>query len=176
MGYNFRNLDAHTRTLMIEEISGDVACHALKLPHRLTPAGQSEYPGLLRSAAATGSEETFAAQLRSKAALVNSEMRRGKTGATKTAVPVNAAEIMADEEFNRFYVRAICRLAIENGSGKVEVYRAKTTPDAANEVELGIGKQHDAARLLADLRNSVDLDAALGLSSGRHAGLTLAPA
>jgi hypothetical protein len=172
MGYNFRNLDGRTRALMMEEINGDIACNALAIPNRLTPQGQLKFPALLRAAAASGNEETLAASLRAGDALKHNEMRRGKLGVAKTNLPANAADILAEEAFNRFYVRAQCRIAIEANSSFVTVYRATAT-DAASEVELSIGKQMDPVRLLADLRNCIDLDSALGLSAGRHYGLSV---
>jgi hypothetical protein len=161
---------------MMEEIAGDVECKALSLPPRLTPVGQSKYPELLRAAAASGNEETFAAALRAGDALKHNEMRRNKLGVSKTLLPANAADVMAEEAFNTYYARAQCRLAIERGLPYVEVYRAKAVTDITAEVELGIGKHVDPMRLLADLRNCVDLDAALGLTSGRHFGLSVAAA
>lgn len=160
---------------MVEEISGDVACSALYIPPRLSQQGHEVYHELLKAAAASGTETTLAAKLRDKGLMKTAEMRRTKMGVAKTPLPQNAAEIVADAEFNRFYVRAMCRVVAENGGTHVEVYRAQVVADANPEVELGIGRRLDAARLLSDLRNSVDLDAALGLSSGKHSGLSVAP-
>jgi len=160
---------------MVEEISGDVACSALYIPPRLSPQGHDVYPQLLRAAVSTGNEQSLAAKLRDKGLMKSSEMRRTKIGVAKTPLPKNAVEELAETEFNRFYVRAMCRIAAEMGAGQVEIYRAQDVADVTPGVELGIGRRVDAARLLADLRNSVDLDAALGLSSGKHAGLSVMP-
>ena len=133
------------------------------------------YQELLKAAASSGNEQTLAAKLKDQGLMKSSEMRRTKNGVAKTPLPQNAAESLADAEFNRFYVRAMCRLAAENGGTQVEIYRAEVVADAHPEVELGIGRRLDAARLLSDLRNSVDIDAALGLSSGKHSGLSVMP-
>jgi len=37
----------------------------------------------------------------------------------------NAHEMLAEGEFNRFYIRALCARAIEDGLPEVTVYRAK---------------------------------------------------
>ena len=160
---------------MVEEINGDVASSALFIPTRLSPQGHEVYHELLKAAASNGTEQTLAAKLRDKGLMKTSEMRRNKLGVSKTPVPANAAEILADAEFNKFYVRAMCLIAAESGGTQVEVYRAQVVAESSAEVELGIGRKVDAARLLADLRNSVDLDSALGLSSGRHSGLSVTP-
>lgn len=40
-------------------------------------------------------------------------------------VPVTAPETLSEGEFNRFYARGLCRVAISLGIAAVQVYRAK---------------------------------------------------
>ena len=59
---------------------------------------------------------------------------------------------MAEGEYNRFYIRALCVRAIED-SAKLEIYRARSSnrPDPASENL--IGGSPDAQALLEDLRS-----------------------
>jgi hypothetical protein len=51
--------------------------------------------------------------------------RRRQGGFTLVTVPANAARTIAAEEFNRYYIRAVCRLALKWGISHLEVYRAR---------------------------------------------------
>jgi hypothetical protein len=46
-------------------------------------------------------------------------------------VPVTAADTLAEGEFNRFYLRGLCRRASAANMAEIEVYRAK---EVANRV------------------------------------------
>ena len=53
------------------------------------------------------------------------EQRHGRTGIKMVKVPYTAAKTLAEGEFNRFYIRAVCRHVLESGGAEVEIYRAK---------------------------------------------------
>ena len=74
----------------------------------------------------------------------------------------DAAAVMAEGEFNRFYIRALCIRAIDEGR-ELEIYRARPSakPDEASEAK--IGDKPDPKALLADLRTSPGVGTALGL-------------
>ena len=79
-------------------------------------------------------------------------------------MPRNAPLTLAEGEFNRFYIRALCKFAIYNNK-KIRVYRAKTVSNPRIESEEKIGQILDANCLLNDLRQNVGIDTFLGLPS-----------
>jgi len=76
-----------------------------------------------------------------------------KGGYTVAHVPDTAAETLAEGQFNRFYIAAICRRAIEDGHLSVHVYRAKQSDSPRSESVALEGTARDAASLLADVRS-----------------------
>lgn len=84
---------------------------------------------------------------------------------------VNAHEVLAEGEFNRFYMRALCLHASQTEQGVV-VFRAKSVARPRPESEQMIGRRMDPARLLTDLRTH-PTDTALGLPPGPNSGLSL---
>lgn len=69
--------------------------------------------------------------------------------------PSNASTLLSQNEFNRFYIRAICLEAIEKNDEKVEIYRARESSWSRSESEALIGRIVDANELLADLRENI---------------------
>lgn len=142
MSLSLKNLDDQTRQLMLEEIDLDVSQNTLYISSRLSNAGRNDYPALLKEAASRHDDRWLAGQLRSGGRLNLTETRRTPKGGTTTAqVPVTAADTLAEGEFNRFYIRALCRRAVDSGSGTVTVYRAKQVERARSESGRKIGTQ-----------------------------------
>ena len=126
MALNLVNLDPSTRSFMLEEIVYDIAGSKLYYGTRLSPVGVPLYAELLRIAVRTGTDESLATELRVPGRLNETEERRKPKGGTTTAkVPINAPEVLAEGEFNRFYMRGLCLRAIKEGISEVAVYRAK---------------------------------------------------
>ena len=140
MPFNFQNLDARTRDLMAHEVDRDIAEGSLYESVRLTAAGAASWEGLFRDACAAGDDASLAVALGAPGG-PNIEARepntRSRTGDDK-AVPYTAATTMAEGEFNRFYIRALCMRAIEDGSA-LEIYRARPSenPDPGSEAKVG---------------------------------------
>ncbi len=80
---------------------------------------------------------------------------------------------MAEGEFNRFYVRGLCRRAIEDGIQQLIIYRAKAVMTPRPGSEEKIGTSVDSAAILADLRTTIGVEPALGMPPGPNSGLTL---
>jgi len=81
---------------------------------------------LLTEAARNGNDDTLACQLRVPGKHLSRTVRRKpKGGYTYVDVPYTASETLSEGEFNRFYVRALCRRAIAEGIPFLEVYRAR---------------------------------------------------
>jgi hypothetical protein len=84
----------------------------------------------------------------------------------------NANETLAEGEFNRFYLRGLCRVAIDGRTPSIAVYRAKPVAEPRPESQALIGTTFDANTLLADLRAHTGVDTALDLPPGPNSGLS----
>jgi hypothetical protein len=85
----------------------------------------------------------------------------------------NAHEMLAEGEFNRFYIRALCLRAIEDGIPDVVVYRAKPVENPRSESQQKIDEHVSPEALLRDLRIHPGVDTALGLPPGPNSGLSV---
>lgn len=175
MALYFENLDDRTRQLMLTEMEYDVANNQLHISPFLSGQGQRDYTNLLREAIESGNDETLAQNLREHRRLIKTLPRRKpKGGYAIAATPENAAEVLAESEFNRYYIRALARRAIEDGISELVIYRAKqvTSPRPESEalVETTIAPQD----LLTDLRSHPgDEPPSLGVPSGPNSGLSV---
>jgi len=174
MGLRYENLDETTRRYMNEEIERDIADGSIYISNRLNPSGCERWPELLKEAARSGTDDTLAASIIRDGCLKERvERRKPKGGMTMAAVPVTAHETMGEGEFNRYYTRGLCRRAIEEGLGELEVYRAKAVREPRPMSEAKIGMRVDPRVILEDLRQTQGVEPALGLPPGPNSGLTL---
>jgi hypothetical protein len=167
--FTWPDLDPRTRALMLEEIEHDEAHEGLYIGKRLAPAGALAFAQNLKAAATSGDDGTLAARLRQPGQLKAIEFR----GMRPVPVPRNAADVLAEGEFNRFYIRALCRRAIEDGVEELIVFRAKPVADPRMRSEALIGKAKDPHRLLTDLRMHPGMDTVQGLPGGPGSGLSV---
>jgi len=172
MGLDYKNLDERTRTLMLAEIEQDIAGETLFLSENLNQQGQTDYPNLIRAAARSGSDVTLGAAIRDRLNPYEKPRKLKSGGFSKPpAMRRNAHEMLAEGEFNRFYIRALCLRAIEDGIPEVIVYRAKAVENPRSESQQKIGQPVPVDALLHDLRMHPGVDTALGLPSGPNSGL-----
>lgn len=173
MGLRYENLDEATRRFMVEEIDMDVQSGAIYISRYLNPRGCEAWAGLLREAAESGTDDSLAlAIVRDQCLRDRVERKKPKGGVTMVAVPVTAHETMGEGEFNRFYVRGLCRRAIDESIPALEVYRAKEVLNPRPESESKIGAQLTPKKLLEDLRQSPGFESALGIALP-NSGLTM---
>ncbi len=174
MGLNYRELDARTRELMVLEIRRDVASGRLFISDNLNAEGRTAYPDLLDAAARDGNDVTLAAAIVSRLN-THEKPRKLKSGnlSKPPVMRLNAHEMLAEGEFNRFYIRAICLRAIEQGVSQVVVFRAKAVAIPRPESQQKIGEHVSAELLLSDLRTNPGVDTALGLPPGPNSGLSV---
>lgn len=167
-----RDLDEVTRGYMLEELERDIESNNLYISDRLSERGKIDYPNLLRQAIENGNDATLATQLRLHGRLRTREPRtiRGKTSMVK--VPANAPEVLAEGEFNRFYVRGLCRRVLAAGEGILIAYRARQSMNPRPESLAIEGRRFAAEQLLQDLRDSVGVGTALGLPPGPNSGMS----
>jgi hypothetical protein len=131
----------------------------------LNDTGSAEWGGLLLAAAQQHNDAWLAGQL--GRGRLKKEVPRRKPkgdGFTIVQVPTTAPDTLSEGEFNRYYIRALCRRAIEDKVDYVTVYRARASENPRPESEALIGQRIDASRLLADLRAAPGVEAALGLA------------
>ncbi|WP_426764334.1 hypothetical protein ACP3TD_17955 [Pseudarthrobacter sp. 1G09] len=167
------NLDKPVRNHMSQEIERDVQGGVLYVSRRLTDEGASSWPDLLLAAAVSGTPKSLAESLFSTSALRLTETSQRNGKQYEKAVPINAAETLAEGEFNRFYIRAVCLQATKLGHDDVEVYRAKAVVNPRIESEDLIGSRFSAGRLLGDMRTSTWAESVFGLPPGPNSGLSV---
>jgi hypothetical protein len=104
MALYFPNLDERTRQLMLDEMQFDIDNNQLHISPLLSGQGQMDYTNLLREAIQSGSDESLAKKLREHRRIVRTLPRRKPKsgGYSIAATPENAAEVLAESEFNRY--------------------------------------------------------------------------
>lgn len=156
MTYNFYYLTNEIRNLMVEELEKDLADGNHYLSKNFNSLGDEKCFEIAKNEILNGDEDSFANSLTDNSCF-DEKNREGRT------VPKNAAELYAHNEFNRFYMRAIARKAI-NDSKDLIVYRAKESSSPRSESEVLLGKIISPIKLLEDLRNDYFIEKAFGLA------------
>lgn len=164
--------DEVDRRFMLEELSRDMTEGRIYPSPRLSPTGTADFPGLLREAATEHDDTWLAGQLNSHGRLRTHEMSQRKGVPYQKAVPWNAADTLAEGEFNRLYIRGQCLRALYQGATEVVIFRAKAVMDPRPDSEFRIGTLVDASQLLDDIRNHVGIDTALKVPGGPNSGIS----
>jgi hypothetical protein len=159
---------------MLSEIELDIAQKTLYVSDNLNEQGRADYPDLLRAAAKDGTDETLAAEIRGRLH-THERPRRLKSGgfSQPSVMRSHAHEMLAEGEFNRFYMRALCLRAIEDGIPELVVYRAKEVDQPRSTSQQKIGQRVPVDALLRDLRTHPGVETALGLPTGPNSGLSV---
>jgi hypothetical protein len=175
MALYLENLDERTRQLMLDEMEYDIAHHQLHISPFLSGQGQRDYENLLREALRSGSDETLAQNLEQHRRILRTLPRRNPSGGYSIAATAeNAAQVLAESEFNRYYIRALARRAIEDGIAELVIYRAKPVANPRPESEARIETSLSPQELLEDLRfHTGDERPSLGVPSGPNSGLSV---
>jgi hypothetical protein len=175
MALYLENLDDRTRQLMLDEMEYDVTQNQLHISPFLSGQGQRDYANLLREAIQSGNDETLAESLRGHRRILRTLPRHNpKGGYSISATPENAAQVLAESEFNRYYIRALARRAIEDGITELVIYRAKPVSNPRPESEARIETTLSPQELLDDLRSHPgDEPPTLGVPSGPNSGLSV---
>ena len=172
----FVNLDRRTRQLMEAEfatIEGTLIGLLLR-SKRLTPHGQSIYFNLMLDAIRNGNPESLAGELSRPGRMNETEERELPGGGTTVvAVPSNAAQILAEGEFNRLYMMALCIRAIQDGLPFLVIVRFRKPAIIWEESEDRIGQRIDPRQLLEDLRLNPGRITELGIPPAPGSTLTV---
>jgi len=168
------NLDEQTRKYMIEEVHLDISEGRLYLSEWFTDQGRRVYPDLLKRAIADGSDLSLEEALRAVGIFQSTYVKRKPSGGTTVAkVPFTAPQTFGEGEFNRFYIRGLCRLCLDKGIQEIEIHRAKQVANPRAESEARIGKRIPCQKLLDDLHRNIGVDTALGVPAGPNSGLSV---
>lgn len=173
MALILKNLNERTRKEMLSEVEMDIKNGVLYISERLNIHGKEFYPALLIESIKNGDDSTLANALRKGLFNPTYQRKNPKGGFTNAKMPVNAPESLAEGEFNRFYIRALCKIVIETGEGRLKVYRARLSQHPRPESERKIGYEVDAIQLLNDLRNNVGTETYFGVPNGPMSGLSV---
>lgn len=156
---------------MAAEVKTDIAAGTLYISQRLSAVGVDEWPDLLLSAISNGTDDSLAGELKARGLLrAREESIRGGKSVTR-AVPVTAAQTLAEGEFNRMYLRAIAARGLREDRD-VEIYRGRFSANPRPASQALEGQSLAAGPLLHDLRLHIGVDTALGLPPGPNSGLT----
>ena len=176
MALYLENLDDRTRQLMLDELEYDLAQHQLHISPFLSGQGQQDYAHLIREAIQRGTDQTLAEDLKAHRRINRTLPRRQPKGGgySIASTPENAAEILAESEFNRYYIRGLARRAIEDGIPELVIYRAKPSKNPRPESEARVETTISPQELLDDLRaHPGDEPPTLGVPAGPNSGLSV---
>jgi hypothetical protein len=172
MPLQYENLDPTTRRYAIAELDHDLNSGAFHVSERLRPESVAEYERLLHEALRYYDDrwlEEHASDL-----LVESESRRTRSGGTTTArVPQMAARLLAEGDFNRYYMRGVALRAIEEGRQILEVYRARLSLEPRPESAELEGRRVPAAEVLDHLRGPLSADPIVAPLGRTNSGLSV---
>lgn len=172
MAFAYRDLDEKTRNLMLQELEFDLQNDKVYISGRLNDHGESNYLSALRTAISSGNDQTLAVQIRTGYLKANETYTRNGKVHTRRLDP-NAANMLAEGEFNRYYMRALCRRVMEFKNGSLIVYRAKEVSNPRSGSQTKIGEEVNPQSLLLDLRENIGIDTFLGLPAGPNSGLSV---
>jgi hypothetical protein len=171
--FRFLDLDERTRGFMVSEIDFDNQRGQIYDSPRLSAKGKADFPALLIRAAKEFDDVWLANELRKERRMNQIETckRKGKMHTKK--VPIDAPEMLAEGEFNRFFARGLCLRAMEDKLNVLMVYRAKDVSSPRMESERLIGTSVSPQKLLSDLRDHLGTNTVLGVPGGPNSGLSV---
>jgi len=158
---------------MVAEFDGDLGAGTLYRSPQLSEDGVREYPGLLRAALLTGTDASFAEALCAHEALrpLGRWQHSKEVGASDALATATA--VLAEREFHRFYIRGLCRRALDQGVRTLVIYRARASTPGRTSSDAMVGVQITASSLLEDLRCTFRSLPPHGLPQCRDPGLSV---
>lgn len=174
MGIHYAGLNSDTRHFMVQEVR---AGGHYESP-RLTAEGLRIWPMLLEEAATAHNDDWLAGELLRRNLLRTQEAynRAGATHTRRINQP-QAAEQLAEGEFNRYYLRGLCLRAIRDGVPVLVVYRGKAVAQPRPESEALIGREVPVDVVLNHVRSNdfVSIEEVAGgvrVPGGPNSGIT----
>ena len=173
MALDLAHLDPCTRRFMLAELEDDLATGTLYRSPELSEEGLRQYAQLLRVAVSTGTVDSFAEALCARDA-VRPPSRWQHPRVVGAGEALAAATVrLAEREFHRFYIRGLCRRALDQGVDTLVIYRARPPDPGRAPSDAMIGVRIDARSLLEDLRGSFRSLPPHGLPQCRDPGLSV---
>lgn len=171
MPLQYENLDPITRRLALAELDRDLTAGTFHVSERLRPSAVDEYQRLLRDALSYYDDRWLEERL--SELLVDFETRRTRSGGTTASkIPRVAPRVLAEGDFNRYYMRGVALRAIEEGRQIVEVYRARLSVEPRPESAELDGRRLPATDVLGHLRGEGSQDPGAGLLGRTNSGLS----
>ena len=150
MPLHYDNLDPTTRRHALAELDGDIAGGSFHASDRLRPTAVGDYQKLLRDAIRYYDDLWL--EDRVGDLLVDFETRQTKSGGTTTAkIPEMASRMLAEGDFNRYYMRGVAVRALQEGR-ELEVYRARLSLEPRPESAEMEGHRFSPQEVLDQLR------------------------
>ena len=151
MPLQYLDLDPTTRRYSLAELDRDIASDLLIVSDWLRPGTVSQYQRLLHDALSYYDDLWLETQV--QGLLVDFKVRQTPSGGETTArVPEHAPRVLAEMDFNRYYMRGLCARALTEGRAEVEVYRARLSSQPRPESAELEGERLSAADVLEELR------------------------
>ncbi len=153
--FNFKNLDSLTRSYIVEAIDEAEQTNNIYYSARFNNAGREQWLNLLKEAAKEHNDHWLAFQLQARQLMVDFEGVHAPLGNyTIKHVPHNAAETMAEGQFNRFYILGLCKRAKSEGITELAIYRAKERYEPRSSSQVLIGKLISVDEIEAQLKET----------------------
>jgi hypothetical protein len=135
------NDDRELRELMLDEVEYDVMRDNLYTSRKFNDLGNELYLPLLVDAIESGDDSSLAQALWDSACFEGDATRHDAT-------------VAAQDEMNRFCMRAISRKALDFGETQVEIYRARPSQNPRPESQQLVGTRVNAKKVLDGLRRN----------------------
>ncbi len=172
MALQLVDLNVATRAAMLAELEEDIGAGKVVLSPHLKDGAGSEFISLLVSALRDFHDVWLASALRTKGLVRTHETIPTQHGPKRITLPPDTPELLAEGEYNRYYLRGLCRRAIEESFPTLWIYRANGEARRRPECDRLVGTPIDPCVLLEALQGGASTDEALGLPAERHSGLS----
>lgn len=167
MGLDYLNLNEIVRQSMLAELErGDIY-----LSPRLNESGKQKWEGLFKDAIQYHTDVWLERELIRRNCFLDTEYLKSSMGRTiKRAInKAQSARILSEREFNRYYLRGLCALAIEQGRSHLILYQAKSSAVPSEVLRKKVGTPIEVKALLSIMRaRSVSLELVLSLEGVAH--------
>lgn len=172
MPLQYDSLDPATRRFAIAELDSDIETGTYHTSERIRPTAAADYQRYLHEALRYYDDrwlEEHASDL-----MVDFEPRRTRSGGqTAVKLPQMAARMLAEGDFNRYYMRGVALRATEEGGQVVEVYRARLSMEPRRESAELEGRRLPASEVLSYLRGGQSADPGVAALGRPNSGLSV---
>ncbi len=151
-----KELDTIRRDFMIKEVKADIKENSLGHNLRLNHSGNHEWPELLLNAVTEGDEMSLAETMRNRQCMRVYDAVSKDSGIQLQRVTDDQYIDFTRNEFNRIYLRGICREALDTGCNCIVL------KDDSFE------KQYNSSELLQHLKSNVELEDIIGIHKNEH--------